>query len=564
MGAIKGLLPLGLASGLAGAIGCTASTTGSTAPVDPLEHSPSASRPRLDESLDLSITVRLAAGSDAVRVETVVGSAHRVYRLDTLAATQWRVVRLRDDRGSIPHVVRQDDGGLRLELERAPEGDVHFDYELTATADDPRLAMRDSLPRLHALGEALYWLPDDEHTRPTTVVVTAPKGVAHATSFGLGNVSEPLQSADLRRSNLLVGELSTAHFRTATAIDELAFEGYTSFDPRWVAAETAGVRTAVAQYFGVVEERPFTTLFVTGLREPNEAPLATSLRPGALVVDLDGTMVWEGPARMGIAHALTHRFIGGRVRISTEHPGEGVWFTQGVSRYVAQSIAWQLGLLTDDERIEEIEAMEAVLASHAMRTMTNAELARTTGADQHQAARLMMARGTAYAAALDARLAAKGRSLQGVLMGLFQESLTGPVDMASWETRLGSALGDEEVERFRSGVLDGGPIEIPASAYGRCFRPIRGRYARFRLGLAVDDQLAVTALDPNGPASAAGIEPGDTFLYLSYAQDNPSVPVEGILTRGEDKLPVRYLPAEGEYLGRRWKRDARVDDAECY
>lgn len=566
MGGINGLLPTSLAfclAGLTGAVGCTASNSGTTTPVDTIERSPTTTRSVVGERLDLSITVRLTAESQAIRVESVVGKAPKRFDLHTLAATDWRIVRLRDEQGPIPHGVREHESGLRLELERDPVGAVAFDYELTAGEDDPRLALRAGVPRLHALGEALYWLPTDEAVRPTTVSVVAPEGAGAATSFGLGDVSRELATADLRKSNVLVGSLSTAQFKTATATDDLAFEGYTSFDPRWVAAETAGVRTAVAEYFGVIEEHPYTTLFVTGLRDDNEAPMATSLRPGALVVDMEGTMPWEGPARMAIAHALTHRFIGGRLRLQTELPGEGVWFAQGVSRYVAQAIAWQLGLLTDDERIQEIEAMEAVLATHPMREWSNTELARTTGEDQRQAARLMMARGTAYAASLDARLATKSRSLQGILMGLFQDSLAGPVTVGDWELRITSGLGEPEIDRFRAAVLDGDPIVVPSAAFGRCFRPTKGRYARFRLGLEVSEALTVTELDPDGPAAAAGVEPGDSFVYLTYEPDNSSVPVEGIITRGEDKIPLRYLPAEGSFPGRRWKRDARIDDSEC-
>ena len=71
-------------------------------------------------------------------------------------------------------------------------------------------------------------------------------------------------------------------------------------------------------------------------------------------------------------------------------------------------------------------------------------------------------------------------------------------------------------------------------------------------------------MDPDGPAAAAGVEPGDTFVYLTYEPDNPTVAVEGLIQRGDTQLPLRYLPADGVFPGRRWKRDRRVDDAECY
>lgn len=487
----------------------------------------------------------------------------------------WSILDLHDDAGQIAYAIDSDSGHV-LSLERPPKGRVYLKYRLEmppageSGARDPRLWLDPAENAMHATGESLLWLPESKTPIACRLEIDAPNTPV-ATGFGLDRVVEVEVSPDaLRRTNVLVGPLGTARFRLPFADDDAAALGATPFDMRWVAAETAGVRASIGEYFGAFDEDRFTTLLVSGLRPPNSAPYAVDLRTHSLVVDGASWAAWGGGARLSVASALAHRWLGGRVRVDMGGArGEGVWFTQGFSRHVARDVLFTIGLLTDEDMIAELDGLESVLATSPLAGSSNAQV---VAAGTPDAVRLVTARGALYAARLKSQITAHSgikRSLDGLLASLVREAKdTGPnVALARWEQHIAEAAGESEVEAFRSIVLDGAPLELPPDVFGPCFKPARGRHVPFELGFVdpgfAGQPVTLEHVDADGPAARAGLRSGDTIVQLGYRPGDPSVSVTVIIEREGTRIERSYEPRGTPAAGRRWVRDRRIPDEAC-
>jgi predicted metalloprotease with PDZ domain len=250
-------------------------------------------------------------------------------------------------------------------------------------------------------------------------------------------------------------------------------------------------------------------------------------------------------------------------------PGEGVWFAHGFSRHVARVVLFRLGLLTDDEMVAELDSLDSVLATSALAGLGNVEVV------QHgtpEAVRLVTARGALYAARLESVIATHtrgNRTLEGALASLVRRAIhTGPeLSLVQWEELIADCAGAEEVQAFRSMVLEGRPVDVPSDAMGPCFRSTRGRHVPFELGFVdtgfTGEPIAAHDVDPLGPAHAAGLRSGDTIVELRYRLGDPSVEVVAVIERDGDRLELGWAPRGAAVPGRRWIRDRRVPDVAC-
>src|SRR6185503_20060148 len=231
--------------------------------------------------------------------------------------------------------------------------------------------------RFQASGEALLLLPDGLDDRPVNASIrfdTAKYGVnedlgeivaSPASSFGVGVAREVTAlGRELRLGAYIAGRRGHALFEAPEGHDEAAWFGYTSFDPRPIAADVAAFRTAVRELFRDKSQAPMTLLIVADARQPGT--FVASRRAQSVLVHVGVSEPWSGPVRIAVAAEVLHAWIGGRLWVGPDDPAherEAYWFTEGVTRQLARDLLFRFGLITPAELLDELHGLAGVLAT---------------------------------------------------------------------------------------------------------------------------------------------------------------------------------------------------------
>ncbi|HFE45777.1 MAG TPA: hypothetical protein ENJ18_09865 [Nannocystis exedens] len=506
-----------------------------------------------------------------------------------------------------------DGGRMRVQFARTPSSPLRLRYRIR---DDSRPADRRRRPAIHLDREHLAADADALLLRPDLLAETllpiqldvemasppvdefnvdAPPLLLLATTFGLGAISDerPLRPADLGRAAIIAGPLEWARFDGFGGNDRFAFIGPAVFDVRWAAAEMAGLRSAIDLYFAYTSDTPYTTLVSLTPQATWEPPFTARLRARGLFLRGDSRMSWGASARMSVAMPLVGRWLGGRVRLfddtSNENerknerkneramPGaEMLWFSGGVSRFIAWQLLYGLGALTDDEFVAEINAWEAALSTSRFRQHTRLELAAIAegqGSEAEAARALLVARGALYATSLDARIRKNSRgwaSLKSVVTTIVSIAIVDEVrdlPLSLWLKIVGGETERPADADFKATIDRGERPALAPDALGPCFRPRPTSYRRFDLGFVDQSssagELVIGELDPKGPASRAGLRTSDVIKNLSYAPGSPESKVHLEIERDNKTLTIEYLPAGPKRRGIAWRRKPGIADELC-
>ncbi|MEX1361827.1 MAG: hypothetical protein AB1Z98_01790 [Nannocystaceae bacterium] len=477
---------------------------------------------------------------------------------------------VRDANGEVPHRV----DAAALELDRDPTPPLRLRYALGARSetDLSPVFMHPQGPRLYAQGRAWLALPTAWTDRFAFDLEVAVPSKEHevATSFGLGEkVSVRATTQELTAMDLLAGDLNWARFSTDQGQDVAVALGPTNYDFRWIAAETAGVRTSIDAFFGAASSAPFTFLFVPVRRSYDQAMVrARQTSAASLTAYAQDFAQWDRAARMPIAHLLAHRWLGGMLRVVDERPEDGVWFSQGFSRYVAREVLFELGTLDEIEYLAELNELEAAAITSRWSGSPMDALVEAGTAD---AATVAAARGALYAARLDRALRERHQSLGGFLHGWLyeaqQQDSGGSIARGDFQARVERVVGPDAAQALETMVVEGSSLELPDDAYGPCFRRIKARYEGTAIGWASErfsgEPMLVPGLDPQGPAAAAGVRPSDRLEAVEYSPGEPFGTVRMDLRRGDDVVTVAYEARGKSAVGRGWVRRKGVAPDLC-
>ncbi len=444
------------------------------------------SAPRLDLKLKPVVA--------SPRVEVVItahGSPAELARWTV--ARQARVSRLsaRDDGGEI--VAQQR--GLDVTFGREVRGALTVSYSAATgpfTVDAPSATALDP-NHFRGAGESLLVLPAafEQRPVPVRVVVDATDlgpDASGASSLGPGSEQDMELSAQaLRRSTFVAGPLGRARFDAPEGIDRAVWLGFTSFDPRQVAAEVAGFRTGARQYFNAHSAPPLTLLVVSDSRRPGRFEVAR--RTASLLVHVGVAQAWDAPLRLAVYPQVLREWIGSELSIAPLDAGDPVepaWFVDGMSRHLARQLGFRFGLLTPEENAEEVEHLLALYATspykktplHALKSQPDRDAALTQA----------VVRGALYALLLDARLRDKSggkRSLDDVLRTLFAEArkAQAPLSPKAFSDAVAETLGEQALILDQGTLRGDTPIVLPANALGHCFAPRKQSVTPFVLGL---------------------------------------------------------------------------------
>jgi hypothetical protein len=416
-----------------------------------------------------------------------------------------------------------------LSLVDVGEGSIR--YEVTPTPDSPCVF---EVTPSHAVFCGAAVLPKatgDDAQREIEIRLASDGGFypAAASSFGLATTTRVTTSfAELRRAGFLYGDVHHARFDAAVGRDHAAWLGYFSFDPRWVAAEAAGVRTAVDRWLGIRRPKkdPTVGLLFSGIADTSQRIDIRALHRGALI-QAGPSARWSVRARLDLTRQLVQRTIGGAITV--DGPGAQWWFDEGVAHGIALRVLVDVGVLTREEAAAEVSSWlaEEALSPHAG-TALDAVVAQ---GDTATARRLLAMRGALLAVALP------GRGLQRasrMLLGQQERRLPRAAFFA---------VAGERAETLRTAFEAGDPIPVRASDVGPCLAMVQRRVHAFDIGFTKSSGGgSVATVDPAGPAARAGVRVGDGIVSLDYVEGRSDVAAQIQLKRGDVRLSVAFHP----------------------
>jgi len=381
---------------------------------------------------------------------------------------------------------------------RAP---VDLEYVLPAAPVGDVVVSNAGFVRFY--GEALKlpsW-PEKTHVVIDFDLAKAPVETV-ASSFGNGkHVEIDVAPSELVKGVWMAGSVFTANFDAYEGIDHFSWIGYSAFDPRWVAAEIATLRSAVDQYFGFKNDPnhplPFSMLFTADRRSAIESsPISIYPRWHGVfgVVDIDAP--WSVSARMQVALALVGRYLS----------------VPGYARYAAREILLASGTMTPAEYEREVDG----------------EIAATLFADKNP-----VAAGTARDA-----LDCNKKSASAMQRLLRQLAATGKMD----EMR---------------------PLAREMD-FGRCFAKTTMTFDELDLGFDEAKTRAQKVLvGVHGAAQKAGLREGETLVSIRWDEGNTEKPARVVVSRDGKDVEVKYRPIGRSKTAPGWHLVSGVDLATC-
>jgi hypothetical protein len=458
-----------------------------------------------------------------------------------------------------------------IRLGRPATSPLTVSYRVRAAADVDAarpLASAVDPTRMRVSGERVLALPSawDEQLADVELTIDPGdvRGKTAASSFGFGReASFAAAGRQLRGATFLAGAIGRASFDTGVDRDGLSWLGDAAFDPRIVAADFAAFRSAVGTQLGR-DPTPIELLLVIDGRDRGDV-VVTERSHGALV-HVGVADPFGSDARIATATALVQRWISGRSWL-----GEGAarleraWFSEGVARALATSMAFRFGTLSSFELADELTRLFAAAATSRWRGLDHAALLKELAAGNGFA--LVAARGALFGTRLDAKLRARSSSLVAIaaqLQGRKDIEMRADQLVALAGEKIGTAAAEEWqrfIARGEAPALDGVPL-------GPCFRIVTREYPLFALGFDPDatsksaDQRPV-GLDPKGPAARAGLRPDDAVRFAQYRAGRPEVEVALGVERNGKSEKIRYAPIGERVRGHAVERVSGPHENEC-
>jgi predicted metalloprotease with PDZ domain len=422
----------------------------------------------------LTLDITPSADHDEVSVEVRVSGERAAALREITVARRWADTRgaealwdphARDALGEIALDPSPADGGPDdvYRLARAPVGG-ELTLRYRARGGGPsRFALRVGSDRMSGVGHAFLMLPRIDERVPARIrihVDALGRGADAASSFGFGReVVTAANSEELAHAVYLAGMLWRERDPEGA---EMWVLGNPPLDTRRALDHALAARAAVDRLFAAPEpdHEPFTFVLVAqpGRGRGHEGASLTR----SLGVWFDAAQALDGTLDLIVAHELTHRFVGGAVRLVGPDGREAVWFSEGFTVHFARRALLEAGLLAPADYVADIR--------------------RTLGGAGDERLPAEYRRGALHAALLDAALrrASQGRrSLDDIgraLVTAGRASPDGSLPVSALRDAIARELGPAgaaQVDRLIAG--EDAPHDLPEDTFGPCARRVRHR-----------------------------------------------------------------------------------------
>ena len=414
--------------------------------------------------------------------------------------------------------------GRRFHEDVAPR---RVSYEI-APSSNPPCVFEVTPDRAAFCGAAVLPTPEEDEIVDVAIRLVSDETFhpEAASSYGIGRRgSVHARFGDLHLAGFVFGNVQHAVFTAEVGRDHAAWVGFFSFDPRWVAAEAAGVRTAVDRWLGITRpsDEPSVGLLLVGRSEPGLAILP--LRRGALV-QAGPSLFWDARARVDLTRLWVQRTVGRAIRV--DHPQARWWFDEGFAHGVALVVLRDMGVLTPEEVAGEVGGW----------------LAQQAFGDEDEPARSSAVRGALFAVALQGAGGHAERTLRAMLE---RRAAGGRPELPSDDFFALVLAGDSprgsRLEQIVAAFRAERPTLLQASDVDPCARLETKRVHRFDLGFGMtDDGRRVAELDRGSAASRAGIRLDDELISVDYVAGRGDLPATVVVERDGEHHTLRFHP----------------------
>jgi hypothetical protein len=400
---------------------------------------------------------------------------------------------------------------------------------------------------LHADAEDVLVLPRTSEAFAIEIhLATGVLRTGGASTLGIGvDHRAVVRADDLRRTTFLAGDVGSARFHAADGDDFAAWLGFTAFDPRWVAAQSAGIRSAVDAWVArtrSAETPPTALLFVA--EKQRGSTIAIRTRARGLVATIDPRASWTASSRILVAQAFAQQYVGGFLAVAD--PSGGDFFGDGFSRAIARDVLFDAGALDIHEAAEEMNALfAATVFSKAPREIATA-------------------RGALVATALDLALRKSRGSLRAFVRERLAEAAKKNERTLTFEAFLAhvrSSAGEPATRALADGLAGRVDVTLPNDLLGACYRLTKKMLVPFELGFEMSPERTIRSVVPRSRAEAAGLRVGDRIEDVHYEDGKSSKDVE--ITREGEPKKLRFRPVGAEKLGRTFERIPGVPADRC-
>jgi hypothetical protein len=507
---------------------------------------------------DLTVEVRVGADRAAGVTQLAIPRAWA----DTRGADAIDDVAARDADGAVRLLAEVDEQSPDhlLRLERAPRGTLTVRYR--ALAGTSRFAVRVGKDRLTAVGHAFLLLPRIDGALPARLrfhLGALGAGADAASSFGFGtDLATTATTEELSHAIYVAGKLWLEQpEKGAPAVERnknMVIVGSPPFDARtaWTFAMTT-LSATDRRFAGPDPGEPDRLTFFLA-----PEPGLGRAQDGAYLTRSLGLWFDEGRGldpeiELTVAHELTHRWLGGTVRLVDADGRDAAWFSEGFTVHFARRILLDAGLVQPRDLLADVRRTlgEAAPGEEPM------------PADYRRGAQI-----AAYFDAALRRATGGARSLDDVARALVaraREERRVRLPVEALREVLARDLGPQgaaDLDRFlaRSAVS----IELPEDAFGPCFKRSAKQVPAFELGFDRSglhgNAGLVHGLVKGSAAERAGLREGALVLSATIPREEDALrlnaEVELMIGVGRNKKRIRYRP-----IGKRF--EARWDAAPC-
>ena len=515
---------------------------------------------------EVAVVLRLS-GESAAKVTVL-----EVARLwaDTRGASALLRVDARDGDGDLALRNGPEDGPDRTFLPaRAPRGgELSVRYRVHANGDTSRFGLHLSGERVSGVGHAFLLLPRIEAAIPVRIrwhLDALPAGASAASSFGVGLVETTVAtSEELGQAAYLAGvthvEEPLPSLPSPVSDDagapipgvasRLVVLGVPSFDTRAAFYWSVTALTTLDRFFENTAippgkaAYPFSFLLVAapGLGADHDGAALT----GSFALWFDQGRAFDAGLKSVVAHELTHRYVGGAVRLVDESGKEAVWFSEGFTVHLARRWLLESGMVTPRDVLGDLRR---TMDDRASNERSAACATSATGRSQEE-----YRRGARYAALTDVAIQKASSGRRGIddlvreLVVRGRAERRGDLPLAAWRDAVQRELGDSGGASFDRIILRGEPIEVPDRAFGPCFHRVARDEEVLDLGFdrrsLSTTPAVVSGVRAGSAAARAGLRDGALVLAAQ-------VPGEGDPPKKNGKKAEVVLTLAGKGGGKK-------------